>query len=259
MTDTASSPLSGVGVLVTRPRAQAGELITAIESLGGHVTAFPVIEIVALDVSAVEKSAAELPDPDITLFISRNAVEYGIRYAAESSIGAIGPATAAAIEGAGRSVNIRLDAGSNSESLLEAPELQNVSGKQVRIIRGGDGRQLLANTLRGRGATVDYLSVYERKCPEPDPKLLADVEAAWRAGDIGVITVMSVQSLHNLARILPDWCKQQLESVLLVTPATRVIKEAQEHYSGITPVLAAGPQAADMVEALVANCRTDPE
>ena len=50
MTD---SPLHGVGVLVTRPRAQAAELIDAIQSKGGNAICFPVINIVPRDDSAI--------------------------------------------------------------------------------------------------------------------------------------------------------------------------------------------------------------
>ena len=38
--------LDGAGVLVTRPRQQADELVEAIEARGGIAISFPVIEIV---------------------------------------------------------------------------------------------------------------------------------------------------------------------------------------------------------------------
>jgi hypothetical protein len=41
MTDT---PLQGVGVLVTRPRAQAAELIKAIEDSGGNAVCVPKVD-----------------------------------------------------------------------------------------------------------------------------------------------------------------------------------------------------------------------
>ena len=45
----ADRPLQGVGVLVTRPRTQAIELVDAIEAQGGNAYCFPVIDIAALD------------------------------------------------------------------------------------------------------------------------------------------------------------------------------------------------------------------
>jgi len=254
MTD---SPLHGVGVLVTRPRAQARELVDLIQNKGGNAICFPVINIVPRDESAIAADAAHLPRPDIALFVSRNAVAHGLSYAAGAIKGAIGPATAAAIQAGGQTVDIQPDRGFDSESLLEVPALQEVAGRNNLIIRGEDGRELLANALRERGATVDYLSVYERALPTCSPELLAEVEAAWRGGRLHAISVMSVQTLKNLIVLLPDWCRERIEDVPLVTPAARVIKEALDRYPASRPFLAAGPQAAEMLEAIIETRRTD--
>lgn len=255
MTD---APLGGVGVLVTRPRAQAADLITAIEAQGGRAICFPVIEIVPRGEADVIASAASLPRPDIVIFISRNAVVYGLQYANGALLGAIGPSTAAAIRDAGHTVDIAPRDGFNTESLLEEPALQDVTGRNILIVRGDDGRELLAKTLRQRGATVHYLSVYERALATASPELLAEVEGEWREDRINAITIMSVATLENLIALLPQWCRQQLESVPLVTPTARVIKVALDLYPASRPILAAGPQAADMVQAIIAIHRTDP-
>lgn len=252
------APLKGVGVLVTRPRTQASELVAAIEAAGGRAICFPVIEISARDQSDVAADAAQLPAPDIVIFVSRNAVEYGLGYAAGGKICAIGPATAAAIRAAGRVVDIEPAKGFDSEHLLAEPELNNVDGKEIRIVRGNKGRELLADQLASRGANVSYLSVYERRVPDVSSDLLATVETLWREGRISIVTVMSVQSLRNLVKLLPAWCEKQLESTPLVTPAGRVIKEALDRYPASRTILAPGPQAREMVDAITALHRTDP-
>ena len=56
----ADRPLHGVGVLVTRPRTQANELVSAIEAQGGHAICFPVIEIAPFDTNIVDKAVAAL-------------------------------------------------------------------------------------------------------------------------------------------------------------------------------------------------------
>ena len=58
MTDAPPSPLLGVGVLVTRPRAQAAELLAEIPGHGGPAICFPVIEIVPRDTAEVAAAAA---------------------------------------------------------------------------------------------------------------------------------------------------------------------------------------------------------
>ncbi len=248
----AETPLEGVGVLVTRPRTQAAELVSAIEEQGGEAFCFPVIDIVALDQSRVSAEASAMPSPDVTIFISRNAVEYGLKYSGGGKIAVIGPATARAVRSAGRVVDIEPKDGHDSEHLLAEPGFQDIDGLDVRIIRGGKGRELLASELRNRGANINYLSVYERRLPVVSPDMLAELEARWRGGNISVITVMSVQSLQNLIKLLPDWCRSQLESTPLVTPAGRVLKEALDRYPASRPILSSGPQAGEMVQAIIA-------
>lgn len=245
-------PLEGVGVLVTRPRTQATELVSAIEEQGGEAFCFPVIDIVALDENRVAAAASALPGPDVTIFISRNAVEYGLRYSGSGKIAVIGPATAQAVRSAGRVVDIEPKDGYDSEHLLAEPLFGDIESRNIRIIRGGKGRELLASELKNRGANVDYLSVYERRLPVVSSDMMVELEARWRSGNISVITVMSVQSLQNLIKLLPDWCRNQLESTPLVTPAGRVLKEALDRYPASRPILSSGPQAGEMVQAIIA-------
>jgi uroporphyrinogen-III synthase len=252
------SPLNGFGVLVTRPTSQAPELIEAIQDNGGTAVHFPAIEIVPRAHAAVAEAAAALPQADIAIFVSRNAVQFGLTFAEGAAIAAIGPATAAAVAANDRLVDIDPENGFDSESLLQHSVFNDVHGKAVRIIRGGDGRELLAETLRDRGATVNYLSVYDRECPVVRSESLAELETAWRDGQIDAVTVMSVASFVNLVDLLPKWCESQLKSVALVAPAVRVIKEIQNRYPNAKPILAAGPQTADMLQAIISIQKTRP-
>jgi uroporphyrinogen-III synthase len=242
--------LAGIGVLVTRPEHQAAELSDAIEAAGGKAVRFPVIEIVQRSAADIGDDIATLQQPDIVIFISTNAVQFGLEHAGAARIAAVGPATAAAIEAAGRQVDIRPAAGFDSEHLLEEPELQSVDGKVVRIIRGNSGRELIAEMLRQRGACVEYLPVYTRKAPDIEASAAASLEQAWRSGNIDAVTVMSVESLTNLVSLLPEWCRNQLRQTPLVTPAARVIKHALRQFPGIPAALAQGPAAQDMVRAI---------
>jgi uroporphyrinogen-III synthase len=250
--------LAGIGVLVTRPATQASELVDAIEANGGIAVRFPVIEIIPRDAAAIDASAALLGDPDIVVFISRNAVEYGLSYSAGGLVAAVGPATAAALQAAGHTIDIQPVAGYDSEHLLAESDLLGVAGKLVRIVRGSDGRELLADTLQERGAQVEYLSVYSRNIPEYNAAELAELERHWREIPVDVITVMSVESVRNLAALLPNACREQLDGRSLVAPAARVLKVALDTFPGTAATLAAGPQAGDMVKAIIALGQTAP-
>ena len=244
-----SGRLDGVGVLITRPRDQAGDLADEITRRGGTCTLFPVIDIVARDAAAIDRDAARLPRPDVTIFISRNAVQHGIDHA-HGKLAAIGPSTADAIVAAGHTVAIQPVEGFDSEHLLAEEELLDVDGKAIRIIRGNAGREKLATALCERGARVDYLSTYERRLPVYTDNVLSDLESCWRCGDINAVVVMSVESFENLCRLLTPWCLSALGNTRLVTPAARVLKEVLARYPDCPAALASSPQAADIADCL---------
>lgn len=252
------TPLAGVRVLVTRPRAQAGALVEAIESAGGEAIRFPVIEVRPRDRQAIETDVRRLADPDICIFVSTNAVCHGLDFAGDARLAAIGPATAAAIESRDRVVDIQPVKGYASEHLLAESALVELGGKTVRIVRGGDGRQLLATELERRGARVEYLSVYERRLPSVAPRELDAVTKALISGKIAAVAVMSVQSLDNLLRLLPESAHDALCRSALVTPSERVIKVLLHRHPDWRTTLARGPQAGDVVAALVTVIRSKP-
>jgi len=252
----ADNDLAGIGVLVTRPRHQSKELVAAITAHGGSAIEWPVLEIIPRETAAIRADERRLGSPDIAIFVSPNAVRHGLAFAADAKIAVVGPATAKAVEIAARSVDICSSGGYDSEHLLTEAELQDVDGKNIRIIRGDSGRELLADTLRNRGATVDYLMVYARGAPTYSDAELAMLEQQWRSGAVNVVLVMSVESLRNLVNLLPDWCRSALANTLLVTPAARVIQEALDQYPGIPATLATGTTASDMIDAILSSDTT---
>ena len=129
--------------------------------------------------------------------------------------------------------------------------LGDVRGKRVRIVRGNGGRETLADTLRERGAIVDYLEVYARRLPAYSAGELDTLEKRWQSGGIDAVVVMSVQSLRNLERLQPLACRESLAGTVLVTPAARVLKEVHDACPGCPTVLAGGPGASDIVDAIV--------
>jgi uroporphyrinogen-III synthase len=130
-------------------------------------------------------------------------------------------------------------------------ELFDVEGKRVRIIRGQDGRELLADTLRTRGAEVDYLSVYERSLPLYRDDEVEVLLAKWEAGQINVVTLLSVASLNNLLALLPESAIPMLARTPLVTPAERVLKQVLDRLPGMPVTLADAPDADAMVRGIV--------
>ena len=246
-------PLSGCSVLVTRPAAQADELSTAIEAAGGTAVRFPVLQILPRPVSEIRKDLADMPDPDIVIFVSRNAVDYGapgfVGYTGD--VAAVGRTTANRLAAAGLSVSIDPGEGFTSEQLLEHEKLQDLAGKSVLIVRGDDGRPRLGNVLSKRGAAVDYVHAYDRKTVEVPAADIADLDRVWRAGDVDVVSVMSVATFEALVGLLPATTLLHLRQTPLVAPGERVIQTIGKLVPGIPAIQALGPHPDNIVSALI--------
>lgn len=253
--------LDGLGVLVTRPTHQADALVSAVESVGGKAYRFPVFDIVPRPTTDLAEELAAATNADVLIFVSANAVVHGLAALADSSItariAAIGPATAAALEAAGQRVDIRPDGGFNSEHLLLEPALIDVRDKSISIVRGETGRELLAETLRHRGAAVDYLSVYSTQPHTFTDAEIAALDEALSAGRIAAVTIMSVATFDHLEAILSAESLDRLAGVRLVAPGGRVIQTLAERLPGAHCVEAPSPGAQAMVDALIASLEDD--
>ncbi len=184
---------------VTRPAKQAGPLCQLIEAKGGKAISFPSLEI--LEVQQTEKTASiakRLHLFDIAVFISTNAVEGAARLIGDTlptklKLVAVGNSSRKAIEQQWRQPVLCPDSGANSEALLAMTELQQIEGRNILIFRGQGGRELLAQTLTQRGATVEYAEVYRRIRPAGDLEQLRH-----RCPAIDLISATSNESLQNL-------------------------------------------------------------
>jgi uroporphyrinogen-III synthase len=214
---------------------------------------FPVLEITGRTPESIAADLESLPRPDIIIFVSRNAVRYGLPAIGETgaSVAAIGPSTAAALTIAGRHVDIVPASGFDSEALLAERALRDLRDRHVLIIRGKSGRELLAEELRQRGAEVSYLPVYQRERCQPDADSVVAISEAFRNGNIDAVTVLSVETLENLLALLPGDVHARLRETPLVAPGDRVIQTACALVPGIPAIQAAGPRAADMLNALI--------
>lgn len=232
MPEQNSDALKDIGVLVTRPAHQARSLISRIEARGGHTTLLPTIEIEATDSDALRLIINRLQDFAIAIFISVNAVEQGlarIKTLNQSlpdklTLACVGPASVYALENHGYHASVVPTKKFNSESLLAEAALQDVSGKHIVIFRGEGGRELLADTLRQRGAKVDYAECYRRLQPQTDTRV---VEQDWSNGKIDLVVVTSGEGLQNLFNMLSNKGKQLLVNTPVVTVSERTLLAAQ--------------------------------
>jgi uroporphyrinogen-III synthase len=227
-----SSLPSDFGVLVTRPVNQAETLCRLIEDAGGRAIRMPLL--------AIESATATDPGPlrllgsdptDWLVFVSANAVRcafavlgrHWLHTAKPRKIAAIGQATAKELLASGVTVDLMPKQQFNSESLLALPEWENVKGLSFLIVRGTGGREMLAETLRGRGGRVEYAEVYRRVAPSID---VAGLLASWRKGNISVLTLTSGDALANLWRQMPVSERELLLDTPMVVIGGRMARQA---------------------------------
>jgi uroporphyrinogen-III synthase len=223
-------PLAGIGVLITRPARQAAGFAQKIAALDGKPVIFPAIVILPpVDRGPLERAHAALPECDYAVFVSANAVEYGApdprRWPATLVAFAPGPGTAEALAAVGIA-GTRIPATTfDSEGLLALPEFGNVRGKRVIIFRGDGGRELLGNTLAGRGARVDYVACYRRAKPS---RGVAGLAEAFRDGRIEAVTVTSSEGLENLWALSDDAMRSAWRACPTFVPHPRIATRARE-------------------------------
>jgi uroporphyrinogen-III synthase len=222
-------------VLVTRPGEQGGNLCTSLAALGFTAHSEPMLELVELGDpdSAQERLVLALADYQHIIFISANAVRYGMewlqrrwpRWPAGLVFHAIGELTAQRLRECGAQ-DVLTGADMTSESLLNTPELRQVSGQRVLIVKGEGGRQKLRDQLSALGARVDELCCYRRRCPDLPPGALSAKLSKW---DIGLILLSSGEGLANMLALLSPLETTKLGTMTLIVPSGRVADLAKEN------------------------------
>ena len=203
-------PLSGIGIAITRPADQANKLAKLIREAGGAPILFPLIEIAPLsDYSQFETVISKISNYDWAIFISSNAVQNGmprlVKQIAKQGIpptlkfAAIGPVTAKALTEFGIKNVLSPQDRFDSESLLALTEMHAMQDKKVMIFRGQGGREILAETLKTRGAQVAFAECYQRINPQTDCNLLAQLYAENKLHGIVITSSEAMRHLLDLA------------------------------------------------------------
>ena len=205
-------PLLGKGVVVTRSREQASELVRLLAEEGARCFEFPTIAVAPLeDPDPVRVAIARLYEYDWVVFTSVNGVrsffaevdtmELDARVFAGIKLAAIGPATAEALRGRG----LRPDYVPErfvAEAVAEGMRGLGVAGARILIPRAREAREVLPEKLTEAGAAVTVLPVYETRPADQDPEEILD---ALRSGQIHYLTFTSSSTVKNFfAQIPPE-------------------------------------------------------
>lgn len=227
-------------VVLTRPLPEALHWQQLMQARGHRTAVLPLLDIAPTrdpaTLAALEQVRAQLQDPGApyraVMFVSPNAVRCflapeGMSAALQHAVAhgptrvwAPGPGTSQALLQAGLpSAAIdspNADAAQfDSESLWEVVAPQIHALDRILVVRGaspqatvgtqGSGREWLSRQLQARGATVEWLGVYTRQCPEATPDWLRALDTLRAAPSVWLFS--SSEALTGLQQLAPtlDW------------------------------------------------------
>ena len=243
-------------LIVTRPLGQAVPWVTRLQTLGVQAQALPLIRIEPLtDPAPLRAVWAQLSGYALVVFVSANAVQHffaagGVAgWPAGVWAGSVGPGTSAALraQGVGQSQLVEPDpqAGNfDSEGLWEELQFRPWAGRRVLVVRGEEGRDWLADALRARGATLEFVAAYRRCAPLLDAAALTLLREALARPEDHVWHFSSSEAVGYLGllskRLQPpaDW-----SGSLAIASHPRIVQTARDAGFGQVQRVAANMQA----------------
>ncbi len=238
-------------IIVTRPAAQAAPWVQALCRLGLDAVSLPLIEIAPLaDQGPLRQAWLALPQQALVMFVSANAVQHFFaarpvdgRWPAGLCTGSTGPGTSAALRAAGVSPADLAEPDASrgrfdSEALWQRLQARDWQGRRALIVRGEDGRDWLADTLRAQGARVDFVAAYARRAPQPDAVGRALLQAALQQPAAHLWHFSSSEAVGHLRALAAaaDWSTSRA-----LASHPRIVQAARD--AGFGQVALVGPDA----------------
>lgn len=196
-------------VLVTRSRRGPGRLKRQLEEAGFFVVSVPTIEFRTVE-STWMTDLLEPAEPwELTIFTSRTTLDFLVEnlgsddlsgYARTlGSIAAVGPSTARKLGELGLSAS-HVPETFDAEGLVEALRDVDIAGRRVALPRAVDARAVLPEWLRGQGAELSVIDVYESYRPDESVAMLRGLEPS----DIDVVTFASSNTARYFDGLLDE-------------------------------------------------------
>lgn len=217
-----------MSILITRPSPAGEQLTQRLIDAGKHAFHAPLIEIAAgKELSILENKLNKLSTGDYLFLLSKNAVWYAnwqLNQLQQSwpdtlSYYGIGQSTAKDFQHVSSLTICYPEQGETSEDLLDLPELNQVKNKQILLLRGNGGRDLLAATLSQRGAIVDECECYQRLFIHYSPE---DFALQWEKAQVDTLVVTSGEMLQQLFDLVAESKKAWLLNCHLIVVSERL-------------------------------------
>lgn len=229
-------------VVITRPKAQAAPLAARLAVSGYNVVILPLLEIHALDdVSFLQKTLQGLSDYALVAFVSPNAIDACFAHLSawprQVALAVMGEGSRAALAKYGvtddnATIFSPVDPErTDSETLLDALDLPALQGRQILIVRGESGRELLGDALRVAGIEVVQLTAYRRSTPILTAALGRQLRGLLGASDQNDWIITSSEALRGLMKLLEELKDDKfvvnMQRQHLIVPHARIAETAK--------------------------------
>ncbi len=215
-------PLFHKRILVTRTREQASSLVVGLEERGASCLECSTINIQPLeDYSRFDGELERLDEYHWVLFTSINGVKYffkrlhakgmDARDLKGPAFGCVGKATADFLFQYGINADL-IPPTFTGEGLAKSLLDQGVEGRNILIPRAKEGQEYLPETLRGAGAQVVVVPVYQNI---PEDAQAEAVRKELGENSIDMITFTSSSTVSNFIAMLGVESKEELQQLLL--------------------------------------------
>ena len=257
-------PLFGRRIVITRSHEQARELIDGLENLGAQVIEAPTFRLAPPDdPEAVDRAAASVDEYDWVIFESAGAVgrllaaisrgPRDLRAFGRVSLCAIGATTANRLAGSALKADVIVPE-LRVESVVDAMLAHGpVSGRRVLIVRPDHLRDVLAQELTNRGATVTDLVAYRTAPASPDSPAVQDIYRRLLDGKIDAVTFASPTAVQRFAALVGEEQVADLLSGTIVAAIGPVTEAAASALGIETTVIAETFTIEGLIGALVAK------
>ena len=221
-------------VVVVRPNPEADNLVTQLHKCGISALAQPLLYCQpSSQISTLINDLSWLKNGDFVISVSAHAANIAHNYLQTQSMTwpahlryfAIGKKTATVLQSATQCQVTTPQIHSDSEHFLLLPEMQNLRGRRIVILRGNGGRELLYDTLCDRGAQVHYCEVYQRTWHSLDG---AKLSQQWQLHHVSKIVITSGEQLIRLCQLIPKKDQNWLHTRQLFVPSSRIAHQAKQ-------------------------------
>ncbi|MGF9963357.1 uroporphyrinogen-III synthase [Bacillus rhizoplanae] len=222
-------------VLITRAEQQAKQMSTEVQKQGGIPLEIPLLHITAVSDENFQEVYDELNTYNWIIFTSKNGVNFfldGIKQPLPHTIkiAAVGVKTKKELEQRGYIVHF-VPTAFVAEAFAEEFVSHIGSGTRVLLPKGNLARDVISKALRGHGAIVRELIVYETTVHAQKRGQLID---ALQSRKIDVITFTSPSTVQSFIVLLEgenwrEWIKGC--TIACIGPITE--REARKHFQNL--------------------------